>query len=703
MKITSAFLRSRVARRLFLLFLLCALVPIGLLGLLSVREVGSQLREQQEDRLVELSRAQSMTVYERINLLHTQLLRAVDGASDTGLRLPEAFASSAVGTPTRVVLEGQPLTWPQLPDLTLELDRREPVLVSTIGDDRKPRLLIGVGGTDGGVLWAEVDSQYLWWGPSRENTLALPQELHVFGADFSPIYATRENLNPGDDAIVPEQMHPDSTTGSAPNRGAFEWRAEAGDYLAGLSRLPPHHGGLAIVISEPLSELMAPIDTFKVQFLLVLLAALLAVLLASASQIRRSLDPLEKLQDGTRRIALRDFDTPVEIDSGDEFEELAESFNGMSSTLASQFAALTTMNEIGQSVLSKLASESVAISALDRIGEILPVEAVALTLFDKEQAGTPTRTWFRLAGSDRVDPRIEPFELRHPLGSREIDLLNPVSRSLTIERPALPPPWLSAFEGVGSRLHLFPLRIEGELCGALSLGHGPSAKLTDEDLDRARQLADQIAVALSNARLMSNLEQLSDGTLTALARAVDTKSSWTRGHSERVAVSGRLLGRTLGMDEEEQDLLYRGGMLHDIGKIGVPSAILDKPGKLDETEWELMRSHVEKGARILEPIPGFDEVLPIVWEHHERIDGRGYPNGLHGDEISLHGKIFAIVDVFDAIRSRRPYRGSVNFHDVVEMIRAGAGTEFEPTVVDAFLEVSEEINLHCWDGEITPG
>ncbi len=702
MKITSAFLRSRVARRLFLLFLLCALVPIGLLGLLSVREVGSQLREQREDGLVELSRAQTMTVYERINLLHSQLLRSLETSAGAELRLPDAFVAAAVGTSNRVTLEGQLLGWPHLPDPTGELERREPVLVSTVGSDRVPRLLIGVGRGNEGVFWAEVESAYLWWGPAREKTLALNQELHVFGADFSLLYTTLEEEFGGESALVPDQLRPDSTTGSAPNRGAFEWKTETQSFLGGLARLPPHHGGLAIVVSEPISELLAPLETFKVQFLLVLFAALLSVLLASASQIRRSLDPLEKLQHGTRRIARREFDTPVEIDSGDEFEELADSFNSMSSTLARQFAALTTMSEIGQSVLSKLASESVVISALDRVGEVLPMEAVALTLFDSAEPGIRTRTWFRLARSRSGAPSAAPVELSGHLHGREIELLHPVSRSLAIERPGAFPPWLAPFESVGAGLHVFPLRIEGELCGALSLGNSALDVLTDEDLDRARQLTDQIAVALSNARLVSNLEQLSNGTLTALARAVDTKSSWTRGHSERVAISGRLLGRTLGMGEEEQDLLYRGGMLHDIGKIGVPSAILDKPGKLDEREWVLMRSHVEKGARILEPIPGFDEVLPIVWEHHERIDGRGYPKGLRGDQISLHGKIFAIVDVFDAIRSRRPYRGSVDFHDVVGMIREGSGTEFEPTVVEAFLEVSEEINLHCWDGEIVP-
>lgn len=692
MKIDRDFLRSRVARRLFFLFLLCALVPIGLLGALSLRQVGAQLREQREERLEELSRAHAMTVFERINLLHAQLLRSVELGTIDPRRLPAALSTPTLGSPTSVQIDDQRLSWPLPPDVELVLDRREPVLVTSVDDAGRAWLLIGVrreSEIEKAVVWAVVDSPYLWWGPAREKTLALSQELHVFGADFAPLYGTTE-----DKVVFPEELRPTGATNRAPNRGVFEWGPDDDRYVAGMSRLPPHYGGLAIVVSEPLAELLAPLGTFKVQFLLVLLTALLAVLLASLSQIRRSLDPLEKLQQGTRRIARRDFEHPVEIDSGDEFEELAQSFNSMSSTLARQFAALTTMNEIGQSVLSKLASESVVASALERVGEVIPVQAAALTLFDDEEPGTRARTWFRLLGL-----RGRTVEIEEPAGG-ELDRLRGVRRWLVIERRTGLPRWLAPFESIESVVHLLPIRIEDRLHAALALGHGWNEPLTGEDLDRARQLADQIAVALSNARLVGDLEQLSYGTLVALARAVDTKSPWTRGHSERVATGGRLLGRMMGMSEEEQDLLYRGGMLHDIGKIGVPSAILDKPGKLTDEETRLMRSHVEKGARILEPIPGFDEVLPIVWEHHERYDGRGYPKGLRTDEISLHGRIFAVADVFDAIRSPRPYRGAVDFEHVVSMIRLGAGTEFDPLVVEAFLEVAEEIDRHCWGGEL---
>jgi HD-GYP domain-containing protein (c-di-GMP phosphodiesterase class II) len=134
----------------------------------------------------------------------------------------------------------------------------------------------------------------------------------------------------------------------------------------------------------------------------------------------------------------------------------------------------------------------------------------------------------------------------------------------------------------------------------------------------------------------------------------------------------------------EIDLLRRGGLLHDIGKIGVSPLILDKPGKLTEEEIDVVRSHPSKGVMILRPIPNLRKVLPLVIQHHERFDGKGYPNGLSGDSISPHARILAVADVVDALLSDRPYRPGWSREKVLAYTRENSGLQFDPTVVEAY-------------------
>jgi len=178
------------------------------------------------------------------------------------------------------------------------------------------------------------------------------------------------------------------------------------------------------------------------------------------------------------------------------------------------------------------------------------------------------------------------------------------------------------------------------------------------------------------------LEQLDLGTLTALARAIDAKSTWTAGHSERVTNLALRIGHAIGLPAGDLRIMHRGGLLHDIGKIGTPPAILDKPGKLEPEEMQIMREHVKIGVRILEPIPCLREALPIVAQHHEWFDGSGYPAGLAGENISLHARIFAVADCYDAIVSDRPYRRGLSTEQALEILKQNSGTHFDPILVE---------------------
>ena len=184
------------------------------------------------------------------------------------------------------------------------------------------------------------------------------------------------------------------------------------------------------------------------------------------------------------------------------------------------------------------------------------------------------------------------------------------------------------------------------------------------------------------------LEQLDLGTLTALARAIDAKSAWTAGHSERVTNLALKMADAMGLTAKSLEIMHRGGLLHDIGKIGTPLTVLDKPGRLEPEEMQIMRDHVKIGVRILEPIPCFREALPMVAQHHEWFDGSGYPAGLAGENISLHARILAVADCYDAIVSDRPYRKGLPKRQALQMLRQKSGTQFDPTVIEVFTRLT---------------
>jgi HD-GYP domain-containing protein (c-di-GMP phosphodiesterase class II) len=185
----------------------------------------------------------------------------------------------------------------------------------------------------------------------------------------------------------------------------------------------------------------------------------------------------------------------------------------------------------------------------------------------------------------------------------------------------------------------------------------------------------------------TDLRQAYETTLEGWSRALDLRDNDTQGHTARVAALTVILGRAMGMDPEEIVHLRRGALLHDIGKMGIPDAILLKPGPLTDKQWEIMRRHPVYAYELLSPIPYLRPALDIPHLHHERWDGGGYPLGLKGEEIPLAARVFAVVDVWDALTSNRPYRAKVAEERAREIVRDGAGTDFDPRVVEAFLRL----------------
>ncbi len=209
-----------------------------------------------------------------------------------------------------------------------------------------------------------------------------------------------------------------------------------------------------------------------------------------------------------------------------------------------------------------------------------------------------------------------------------------------------------------------------------------------DSLDQ-RQLQVQ-AAAIENVRLFHELDASYDHTLDALVAALDARDKETEGHSQRVVKNTLTLARRLNLPEDQLATIRRGALLHDIGKIGVPDAILHKPSPLNEDEWVVMRRHPVFGERILRGIAFLDQSVDIVCTHHERWDGTGYPARIAGTDIPLGARIFALADTLDAITSDRPYRAAQSYAVARAEIEAGNGTQFDPRAVEAFSQVREE-------------
>lgn len=240
-----------------------------------------------------------------------------------------------------------------------------------------------------------------------------------------------------------------------------------------------------------------------------------------------------------------------------------------------------------------------------------------------------------------------------------------------------------------------PLIVKGQVRGVLEVSHRAWLDPDQEWLDLLDAFAQQAAIAFDAAGLFEDLQRATaeltvayDATLEGWARALELRDVETQGHSQRVTEMTLYLARAMGMDEEELVHLRRGGLLHDIGKMGIPDQLLFKPAPLTESEWEIMRRHPTYAYEMLLPIDYLRPALEIPYCHHEKWDGSGYPRGLRGEEIPLAARLFAVADTWDALRSDRPYRAAWSTEEVQDYVRSRSGAHFDPEVVDVFLQLA---------------
>ena len=233
-----------------------------------------------------------------------------------------------------------------------------------------------------------------------------------------------------------------------------------------------------------------------------------------------------------------------------------------------------------------------------------------------------------------------------------------------------------------------PLVLEDKSIGAIQAVNKRDGQLfTKDDLALFRSIADSAALAVNNAQLVADLQTSYDLTLDALSAALDLRDRETEGHSRRVVEYTACLAEKIGLNKESIKNIRRGALIHDIGKIGVPDAVLHKPGTLDAEERNIINRHPLAGYNMLSGIPYLREEIQIVICHQEKWDGTGYPHGLRGEEIPIGARLFAIADTFDALTSDRPYRQGCSYETARGIIEEESGRQFDPQAVEAFLAI----------------
>jgi HD-GYP domain-containing protein (c-di-GMP phosphodiesterase class II) len=360
----------------------------------------------------------------------------------------------------------------------------------------------------------------------------------------------------------------------------------------------------------------------------------------------------------------------------------------LSDNLASTYEEICLLHGVTQNLRISSDEEQLAALVLRWLLDCLPAQAVAIQLLPVAKEGHSTykaRTHTQLftAGQCPLDNQqfthlIEALHLEAGCGPL-------VANQSITEAPGWPLP------GVRQAI-VVPLPEGERLFGWLAIfNHVEDAEFGTVEASLLNSIGAMLGIHGSNRDLYRQQSEFLASVVRALTSAIDAKDPYTCGHSDRVARISVRLAKELGCESEMLHTLYMAGLLHDIGKIGIDDAVLRKPGKLTDEEFEHIKQHPELGYRILADIKQLADVLPAVLHHHEQWDGRGYPFKLAGDQIPFIARIVAVADAYDAMTSDRPYRRGMAVERVEQMFKNGAGAQWDPEVIDAYFTVKDEI------------
>ncbi|MEX0714889.1 MAG: HD domain-containing phosphohydrolase [Pirellulales bacterium] len=369
-------------------------------------------------------------------------------------------------------------------------------------------------------------------------------------------------------------------------------------------------------------------------------------------------------------------------------EQLGQEVEQLSVHLGTTYEEISLLYRLTQNLKLSSNDEELGQRALAWLAEVVPAEGLALQFIANSEPDLLTS-----------DSRKEPVLLTHgscPLAIEQFSQLvehlglSPSSRPLVINRSATAEPgWATP---AVRELVIVPVAEGDRLFGWLAaFNQVHAAEFGTAEASLLSSVGTMLGIHSGNIDLYRQQAELLTGLVRAMTSAIDAKDPYTRGHSDRVARVAVRLAQDLGCDAETLKTLYFSGLLHDIGKIGINDEVLRKPGKLTDAEFEHIKTHVEIGYRILVDVRKLAHMLPVVLHHHESYDGRGYPYGLAGENIPYLARIVAVADAYDAMASDRPYRAGMEDFKLDAIIRAGAGQQWDPRVVEAFFRVRDDI------------
>lgn len=407
--------------------------------------------------------------------------------------------------------------------------------------------------------------------------------------------------------------------------------------------------------------------------------------------------PIRKFSKGALRIAAGDYDYRFHIKQRDEIGALANTLNYMSEQIKIRTDEIThrsrsmeAMNRIDKTVLRHLMDDDLMHQVAGIVSEFLEESAVVLAVSTEQnieesenyievssynvvkKIGLEVKTGvFQPQGYIADEPHFRQIILKH-----DSDVLHGITSEI-----------LTVHAGT---ILVFPVTNLFRQLGILYVIDDTQHGFNEQTIEAVKMLADQVGVARQNVLMYRDREDILLGILTALTRAIDAKSKWTAGHSERVAEYAVMLGEKAELSADELEDLKISALLHDIGKLGCPESILDKPGKLTDEEYAVIKAHPDAGATIVEGIKAYSRIFPAIRQHHERYDGRGYPQGLSGTNISTAGRIVMICDVYDAISADRPYRKGMSPEQVHTFMHENSGIMFDPHLLDLFMDLVDK-------------
>ncbi len=349
--------------------------------------------------------------------------------------------------------------------------------------------------------------------------------------------------------------------------------------------------------------------------------------------------------------------------------------------------------EITRVINSTLDLEAMITQLARMVVDIISADSCIIYLLDtKEKKFLPRAVFGSILEASGRGKGSEEFSFARldPSHLRELNGGNTVLISKLEENPLFDTEILAEKGIQGIVIH--PLLARENWLGILVILHGKRAEeISREERNVIAAIGSQAAIAIENALLYEDIERSYFSTVKALAKAIEVKDPYTHGHSERVTEYALMIAEAMDLDDREKQNIKYAATLHDIGKIGIAGKVLNKPGALTDEEYLHVKTHPLLGDTIVEPVEFLQGPRPLILHHHERYDGRGYPDGLKGDEIPLGARIITVADSYEAMRSDRPYRKALSPEDArAELIR-NSGTQFDPHVVEIFLEILDQI------------